>query len=166
MWGFIWDPNCLTFRLYISKKKMGGNNEFFENFERNKYLKKLHSMQRVKAVWNMEHFLLRNQFLIFLNVFKTIPNWDFFYFGKSHFFHLNIENNYNDLHTALDNAGQQIRSKIDSFQNANVLISQPNPRMIPLIGIVSERRFLWGSHHRVWLRNEKVIMKTILFTIS
>ena len=21
MWGFIWDPNCLTFRLYISKKK-------------------------------------------------------------------------------------------------------------------------------------------------
>ena len=20
MWGFIWDPNCLTFRLYISKK--------------------------------------------------------------------------------------------------------------------------------------------------
>ena len=27
---------------------MGGNNEFFENFERNKYLKKLPSMQRVK----------------------------------------------------------------------------------------------------------------------
>ena len=26
---------------------MGGNNEFFENFERNKYLKKLPSMQRV-----------------------------------------------------------------------------------------------------------------------
>jgi len=28
---------------------MGGNNEFFENFERNKYLKKLPSMQRVKG---------------------------------------------------------------------------------------------------------------------
>ena len=28
---------------------MGGNNEYFENFERNKYLKKLPSMQRVKA---------------------------------------------------------------------------------------------------------------------
>ena len=28
---------------------MGGNNEFFENFERNKYLKKLPSMQRVNA---------------------------------------------------------------------------------------------------------------------
>ena len=28
---------------------MGGNNEFFENFERNKYLKKLPSMQRVKT---------------------------------------------------------------------------------------------------------------------
>jgi len=27
---------------------MVGNNEFFENFERNKYLKKLPSMQRVK----------------------------------------------------------------------------------------------------------------------
>ena len=26
---------------------MGGNNEVFENFERNKYLKKLPSMQRV-----------------------------------------------------------------------------------------------------------------------
>ena len=33
--------------------------------------------------------------------------------------------------------------------------------MLPLIGIVSERRFQWGSHHRVWLRNEKVIMKTV-----
>ena len=29
---------------------MGGNNEFFENFERNKYLKKLLSMQRVNGV--------------------------------------------------------------------------------------------------------------------
>ena len=38
-------------------------------------------------------------------------------------------------------AGQQIRSKFDSFQNANFLISQPNPMMLPLIGIVSERRF-------------------------
>ena len=28
---------------------MGGNNEFFEFFERNKYLKKLPSMQRVSA---------------------------------------------------------------------------------------------------------------------
>ena len=27
---------------------MGGNNESFENFERNKYLKKLPSLQRVK----------------------------------------------------------------------------------------------------------------------
>ena len=27
---------------------MGGNNDFFENLERNKYLKKLPSMQRVK----------------------------------------------------------------------------------------------------------------------
>ena len=40
-----------------------------------------------------------------------------------------------------ETSGQQIRSKIDSFQNANFLISQPNPMMLPLIGIVSERRF-------------------------
>ena len=32
----------------IISKKMGGSNEFFENFERNKYLKKIPSMQRVK----------------------------------------------------------------------------------------------------------------------
>ena len=38
-------------------------------------------------------------------------------------------------------AGQQIRSKIDSFQNTKFLISQPNPMILPLIGIVSERRF-------------------------
>ena len=37
--------------------------------------------------------------------------------------------------------GQQIRSKIDSFQNANFLISQPNSMMLQLIEIVSERRF-------------------------
>ena len=37
--------------------------------------------------------------------------------------------------------GQQIRSKIDSFQNANFLISLQNRMMLPLIGIVSERRF-------------------------
>jgi len=61
-------------------------------------------------------------------------------------------------------SGQQIRSKIDSFQNANFLNSQPNPMMLPLIGIVSERRFQWWSHHMVWLRNEKVSMKTALFT--
>ena len=35
LWGFILDPNCLTFR--------------FENFERKKYLKKLPSMQRVNT---------------------------------------------------------------------------------------------------------------------
>ena len=58
-----------------------------------------------------------------------------------------------DLHSRFY-SGQQIRSKIDSFQSANFLISQPNPMMLPLIGIVS------------WLRNEKVIMKTVLFTFS
>ena len=36
---------------------MGGNNDFFENFERNKYLKKLPSMQRVNNMEN-EAFLM------------------------------------------------------------------------------------------------------------
>ena len=34
---------------------MGGNNEFFLNFERNKYLKKLPSMQRVNPfIWDTD----------------------------------------------------------------------------------------------------------------
>ena len=66
----------------------------------------------------------------------------------------------------IENSGQQIRSKIDNFQNANFLISQPTPMVWPLIWIVSERRFQWGSQHRDWLRNEKVNMKTVLFTFS
>jgi len=48
-------------------------------------------------------------------------------------------------------AGLQIRSKMDSFQKANFMISQPNPVMLSLIGIVSER-------------NEKVIIKTFVYS--
>ena len=33
----------------IYQQKIGGNNEFFKNFERKKYLKKLPTMQRVKS---------------------------------------------------------------------------------------------------------------------
>ena len=41
---------------------MGGNNEFFEDFERNKYLKKLPSVQRVNQSkclynWVLEYFI-------------------------------------------------------------------------------------------------------------
>ena len=36
-------------QIIYQQKKMGGNNEIFENFERSKYLKKLPSMQRVNA---------------------------------------------------------------------------------------------------------------------
>ena len=55
-----------------------------------------------------------------------------------------IEVNWEMLHRVkfcLRVPGQRIRSKIDSFQNANFFILQPNPMMLPLIGIVSERRF-------------------------
>ena len=37
-------------QIIYQQKKMDGNNEFFKKFERNKYLKKLPSMQRVKNV--------------------------------------------------------------------------------------------------------------------
>ena len=69
------------------------------------------------------------------------------------------------LNNQIQCPGQQIRSKIESLQNSNFLISPPNPKMSPLTGIVLARRFQWGSHHRVWLRNEKAIMKTVLFTL-
>ena len=48
MWGFIWDPNCLTYGLYISKI-FERKQWFVASFERTKYLKKLPSMQRVKS---------------------------------------------------------------------------------------------------------------------
>ena len=38
---------------------MGGNNEFLENFERNKYLKKLPSMQKVKRECRTMHVRLK-----------------------------------------------------------------------------------------------------------
>jgi len=59
-------------------------------------------------------------------------------------------------------AGQQIWSKIDSFQNAEFLVSRPNPVVLPLIGIVSKRRFQWGSQRGVRLGGERIIMKTVL----
>ena len=46
MWGFIWDPNCLTFRLYISKKNVW-KQWFFWNFWKKQIFEKLPSMQRV-----------------------------------------------------------------------------------------------------------------------
>ena len=36
-------------QIKYQQKLLGGNNDFFLNFERNKYLKKLPSMQRVKG---------------------------------------------------------------------------------------------------------------------
>ena len=40
-------------QIIYQQKKMGGNNEFFGNFERNKYLNKLPSMQRVNITQNV-----------------------------------------------------------------------------------------------------------------
>jgi len=47
-------------QIINQQKKMGGKNDFFENFERNKYLKKLPSMQRVKRSINFaphQHYI-------------------------------------------------------------------------------------------------------------
>ena len=38
-------------------------------------------------------------------------------------------------------SGLQLRKSEQNGFHANFLISQPNPMMLPLIGIVSERRF-------------------------
>ena len=57
MWGFIRDPNGLTFRLYITAKYLGRNINFFASFERKKYLKKLPSMQRVKEFEQSQSFI-------------------------------------------------------------------------------------------------------------
>ena len=40
---------------------MGGNDDFFENFERNKYLKKLPSMQRVCSALNIFQALAKTE---------------------------------------------------------------------------------------------------------
>ena len=52
---------------------MGGNNEFFGNFERNKYLKKLPSMQRVNYTSFHALQLVRYQTKFKTNISKQ--NW-------------------------------------------------------------------------------------------
>ena len=63
---------------------MGGNNEFFENFKRNKYLKKLPSMQRVNSSSQL-HLVCKNtdKKRLFLVQHRKILNWQFnrFRFG-------------------------------------------------------------------------------------
>ena len=65
-----------------------------------------------------------------------------------------------ETHNAQPHTELQLRKSLQNGFHDNFLISQPNPMMLPLIEIVS--RFQRGSHHRIWLRNEKVIMKTVL----
>ena len=63
---------------------MGGNNEFFENFERNKYLKELPSMQRVKI-------LLIDNFQIMKSCSHLAPGLEFTQ-TRSYFDDLTINN--------------------------------------------------------------------------
>ena len=55
---------------------MGGNNEFFENFERNKYLKKLPSMQRDKYEPRKANALKRGTLPKFTFLFLSIKYFD------------------------------------------------------------------------------------------
>ena len=76
------------------------------------------------------------------------------YWGKKGFVHL-------------PSTGLQLRkSEQNGFQNANFLISQPNPMMWPsLKSSLRDDSNEW-SHHRVWLRNKKVsILKNINFRL-
>ena len=62
MWGFIWDPNYLTFRLYIGIN-IWLETKIFCKFWRKKYLKKLPSMQRaITKVYCISY----HQLLLFL----------------------------------------------------------------------------------------------------
>ena len=45
---------------------MGGKNEFFENFERNKYWKKIPSMQRVIMLNPLPNKLFLNHYIILI----------------------------------------------------------------------------------------------------
>ena len=58
---------------------MGGNNEFFENFERNKYLKKLPSMQRVNqgndTLWMDHNQFHRDKWRNLVNKFNINTKW-------------------------------------------------------------------------------------------
>ena len=51
-------------QIIYQQKNLVGNNEFFENFERNKYLKKLPSMQRVKSGVNVGSGDCRQQLVV------------------------------------------------------------------------------------------------------
>ena len=61
-----------------------------------------------------------------LELFKTEPAW----FFENVFFEFCCFTLFSFEYYAVNYTGQQIRSKIDSFQNANFLISQPNPMML------------------------------------
>ena len=52
---------------------MGGNNDFFENFERNKYLKKLPSMQRVKCITMSKGLMVA---LVTMTIVVHLPSFD------------------------------------------------------------------------------------------
>ena len=81
-------------QIIYQQKKMGGNNEFFENFERNKYLKKLPSMQWVKQscrLWCI-HFpqsFFKAEPKAFLWSFFAIENYIFLVSNSKVSSHLN-----------------------------------------------------------------------------
>ena len=69
MWGLIWEPNCLTLRLYISKK-LDWNNENFAIFERKKMERKLYTCELPRTLLDLP-FLCTVQGLWYLIYFDT-----------------------------------------------------------------------------------------------
>ena len=83
VWGFIWDPNCLTFRLYISKKNRW-KQWIFWNFWKKQIFEKLPSMQRVKAfpTFSLQSFPYSLSemwygFFLLSKFFVSLLNWVF-----------------------------------------------------------------------------------------
>ena len=75
MWGFIWDPNCLTFRLYYISKKIGWKHIFLANFEEKIYLKKItqhakrYSCLRSRSEQSSAGYQIRCVFFYFLKAY-------------------------------------------------------------------------------------------------
>jgi len=70
MWGFIWDPNCLTFRLYISKQN-GWKQWFFLNF-----LKEINIWKNYPACKELKEILLHASSSVVLSCLApTCSEW-------------------------------------------------------------------------------------------
>ena len=70
IWGFIWDPNCLTFRLYIGKKK------WVETMNSLKILKETNIWKNYPACKELHRRILAEVFPLYWSVLAISWNWN------------------------------------------------------------------------------------------